>query len=287
MKRFTCLAMGILATAVSAGWAANSVVIESKAAPRGARVQLGIYVTNDVPLSGIVLPLEIRSVTPGSYIADTFCLEAAHRLDSFLTGFVVVDYLPSPDNTASWMCQGRGYAGRGAIDFNSPDAVIYAGMLSGDDDVLPPGTDGAPPGSTPSVELTFNVTATDGTFEIDTTCITYNNHIQFADDSEPGTVVGIVPAFTKGVVTIGCACDCHGDPVCDHVHTILDLNKVIGVAFRGDPPVIDPNPMCPYTDTGVNCDGVTTVIDVGKMRNVVFMGANPETEFCEPCASAP
>lgn len=264
-------------------WAANSVVVQSKAVPRGAHgVTVGIYVANEIPVQGFVLPMEVRSVTPGAYIADTFSLETENRLDSFLIGMAVIGYLPSPDNTLPWKCQGRGYGTRGPIDFISPDGVLY-GAVRTSDSCLPIGNDGAPPGGSPSLKMTFNVTGVDGTFEIDTTCITWNNHILFVDCTDLQTTTTVMPSFTKGVITIGCACDCHGDPVCDHIHNIMDLNKTIGVAFRGAPPVIDPNPLCPYTDTDVNCDGVTTVIDVGKMRNVVFMGANPNTEFCNPC----
>lgn len=83
----------------------------------------------------------------------------------------------------------------------------------------------------------------------------------------------------------GCACDCHGDPVCDAViSNVQDVVVTVNVAFRGAAPVVDPNGACPYETTDLNCDGATSVIDVVKIVNVAFRGDNPATEYCDPCA---
>ncbi|HWO56140.1 MAG TPA: hypothetical protein VNN55_01090 [bacterium] len=91
--------------------------------------------------------------------------------------------------------------------------------------------------------------------------------------------------FWYGANAGGCACDCHGDPVCDAViSNVQDVVVTVNVAFRGAAPVVDPNGACPYETTDLNCDGATSVIDVVKIVNVAFRGANPATEYCNPCA---
>jgi hypothetical protein len=78
-----------------------------------------------------------------------------------------------------------------------------------------------------------------------------------------------------------CQCPCHGDPLCDGVATVQDVVLTVGVAFRGQQPLIDPD--CPRRRSDVNCDDVTTVIDVVKMVNVAFRSENPMVQFCRPC----
>jgi hypothetical protein len=62
-------------------------------------------------------------------------------------------------------------------------------------DALAPGID-----LTGSMILTVDVTGITGAFEIDTTCADPANHLLFVED---GTGETIVPAFTKGTITIG------------------------------------------------------------------------------------
>jgi hypothetical protein len=91
--------------------------------------------------------------------------------------------------------------------------------------------------------------------------------------------------FWYGANAGGCACDCHGDPVCDAViSNVQDVVVTVNVAFRGAAPVVDPNGACPYETSDLNCDGATSVIDVVKIVNVAFRGANPAAEYCNPCA---
>lgn len=97
------------------------------------------------------------------------------------------------------------------------------------------------------------------------------------------TVLRLVEPATS-VTLCACACDCHGDPQCDQViNDIQDVVRVIGVAFRGDPELSDPNPNCLYDRGDVDCDGQTTVVDVVKVVNVAFRAADPAMEFCNPC----
>jgi hypothetical protein len=81
-----------------------------------------------------------------------------------------------------------------------------------------------------------------------------------------------------------CACDCHGNPVCDAaICDILDVVSAVNVAFRNFPPILDPNAACPYQTTDVDCNTVTDIVDVVKIVNAAFRNANPATEFCNPC----
>ena len=80
-----------------------------------------------------------------------------------------------------------------------------------------------------------------------------------------------------------CACDCHADPACDGFTDIVDVVQCVNVAFRGFPPILDPNALCPYETTDTDCSGFTDIIDVVKIVNVAFRGGNPATEFCNPC----
>ena len=62
------------------------------------------------------------------------------------------------------------------------------------------GNDGVPPGGTPSLVFTFDVTSVDGLFVIDTTCVTPANYLLYVDCLTSGPVE---PEFTAGVITVG------------------------------------------------------------------------------------
>ena len=64
---------GVLLLRHSPAQSANSIVIESKNVSPGATgVVVGIYFANDIPVSDIEFPVEVRQQTPGSYIANVF-----------------------------------------------------------------------------------------------------------------------------------------------------------------------------------------------------------------------
>ena len=91
-------------------------------------------------------------------------------------------------------------------------------------------------------------------------------------------------AYVEVTVIEGCACDCHGNPVCDAaICDVLDVVSAVAVAFRNGAAVPDPNAACPYETTDVDCSTFTDVIDVVKIVAVAFRNGNPVTEFCEPC----
>ncbi|HUU45005.1 MAG TPA: Ig-like domain-containing protein [Acidobacteriota bacterium] len=181
--------------------AANHVTVESKSvAPGATGVQVGVYIDNDLELNGLVVPLEIREITTnGTFITGTLSIDAANRLTVSLIGFVVKNYYATPDNTNPSFCGGGGYATPGLADFVSPDAILFS-TVSTSDPCLSVGSDGTPPGGSPSLYISFDVTASDGIFTIDTTCTTPDNHLLYVDclTSQPAT-----PTFTLGTITVG------------------------------------------------------------------------------------
>ena len=100
---------------------------------------------------------------------------------------------------------------------------------------------------------------TDGIYDFEDNCIGWSNPSQ-----EPG-------------------CAHHGDPQPDGMIDIFDVVKIVDVAFRNVPPIIDSD--CPHGDVGrtdLNCDGATNIIDVTMMIDVAFRGDTQA--FCNPCA---
>jgi len=110
-------------------------------------------------------------------------------------------------------------------------------------------------------------------------------HVEEVGASYPGysTYILKLKAEVPPATPTLCQCDCHADPQCDGNTDVLDVVLAVNVAFRGAPPIIDPNPLCPYTDTDCTCDGVTNVLDVVHFVNVAFRGGDPAVEFCDPC----
>jgi hypothetical protein len=244
-------------------------------------VTIGVFLSNTNSLDAFVVPLEIRSITPGSFIAGAFDLAVTpgSRVAALSPPFGFVDLeRAAPLANACSGPVSHTFGSGTAVDFVSPDGAMIGGqralgpaLLGGAD---PVGTANA------SLMLTFNVTGTPGTFEIDTCCFSPANHLMFIES----TLSAVSPSFTKGIVRItSCECDCHGDPVCDHVQDVLDVVQTIAVAFRGAPRIPDPNSACPYETTDVDCSGGTDIIDVVRMVNVSFRGASALTEICNPC----
>ena len=78
-----------------------------------------------------------------------------------------------------------------------------------------------------------------------------------------------------------CTCACHADPVCDSIDNAQDIVAVVGGAFRGSPPVFDPD--CPRERSDVDCSGATDVLDAVKATDVVFRGGDPAVVYCNAC----
>jgi hypothetical protein len=274
--------------------AGNSVVVESKAVPPGAeQVTLGVYIANDTALRVISIPLEFREIESGAYLADTFAVTFQNRLAGWDIGdssYSLKYFYPSrtfPVETCATCCDldsnGKVWADpTDTIDFVSPDAFMYI-AIGWEKPLLPAGDDGTPGDGTPSMLFTFNVTEDTGRFEVDTVCTWRVGKLGLAHEGEEW-IEDV--SFTKGIIEIidSCACDCHGDPVCDSVVDSQDFTAAYGVAFLGYDPIPDANAFCPYETTDVDCDDDTDVLDVMKFNYVVNYGADPDTLFCNPCA---
>jgi hypothetical protein len=292
MKPAIALFLGLV-LAVSSARAENSVVIESKTFYAGQKDRIvGIHITNDIAVTHIYLPLELREVTPGAYPAHKFAFEEnpSGRIYSSLLGPNSPEprnksrwYFPTPTaNTCSGPLSHTWSTHMGGIDFSSPDAVFWYvfGYQSGTwgypeltPGVDPPGTENA------SYQLRFDVSTTPGLFEIDSCCAYPNNKITLYNQNR-----GLYPqtSFSKGVITIApCSCPCAADPVCDSAHDISDVTALIDVAFRGVPDISDST--CSVSRTDVNADGQTDVVDVVRLILVAFMEQPAETYFGNPC----
>jgi len=183
----------------------NTVVVESKQVTPGATgVQVGVYVQNNVALNGMIIPLEIREVTPGAYVKTAFTCQVTGRLaGSGITEYGGTRLYRDPDTANA--CSGpvsETYRTPGSATgtyFTSPSALMWSGVNSSQP-CLGVGSDGVPGSGTPSVMLTFDVTTTSGEFEIDTCCVMPANHLAFA---VCGTHECLLPSFTKGVIRIG------------------------------------------------------------------------------------
>lgn len=276
--------------------AANSIVIESKnVAPGATGVQVGVYFSNDVPISDFEFPVEVHELTSGSYITNSwgYTINPAGRLNnsplgqagsnwpaaSVLTGVFASTILPHCSGPVSQTF----HAAEPSADFISPDAILYTASSTGDSQLgedidLDPGTD--PPG-VPSFFINFDVSSVVGTFEIDTCCIHPTYHVAFVDANSQ---MAVLPSVTAGVITIGSpGCPATVD-VCGRIDTcngmsgkrvpdcilnVQDVTCMVDFIFRGG---VAP---CPLGRADYNCDCINNVVDVTMCVNVVFRGQPP------------
>jgi hypothetical protein len=263
---------------------ADLVLVESKTVYAGETgVTVGVYLENTVPLELLALPLEIRTVTGGAYMADSTLLSAVSgRMVGqplFSGQSAVYSYTPAAEQVCSGPISHSWPSpfAVGKSNDGSPDAARWSAYTHSP--YFRAGID--PPGS-PSFVFTFDVNDNIGTFEIDTCCFGLAGHLGFSESIYDNPYV---PEFIKGVITIvPCPCDCFGDPQCNGATDVLDVVKAVNVAFRSHPDIVDPNGGCPTVTTDVNCDSVTNVLDVVKLVNVAFRSGDPADEFCHPCA---
>ncbi|HEX9749952.1 MAG TPA: T9SS type A sorting domain-containing protein [candidate division Zixibacteria bacterium] len=203
---------GILTIAVAAACApahaANHVLVESKSmlTPGASGIEIGVYISNDIDLSGITVPLELRTQEPakgggGAFIESGFDFDTStgHRFPG--GGFAQLSTHDVPLAEAdTFNCSGpvsSTFSNIEPIGYSSPDAVSYLSVFV--NPLMLAGTDGVPGGGTPSLLFVFTVNSVEGCFEIDTCCTTPGNHLDFADNAgAPAT-----PTFEKGIVCIG------------------------------------------------------------------------------------
>ena len=202
--------------------AVNSVVVESRTyAADAAPCSVGVFITNDINIQGIVVPLEIRSFNGGAEIdsgtstTSFWGLVNANRMNNSALGNAnpngpaasVTTRKYAVPEAAGANCTGGGDYGWGAagaqFDGHSPDAMLFASVSTGDPDIgedifLAPGADGA---GTPNASLLirFNLKATNGCIIIDTMCTKPASHLTFVDEFTSA----VQPDFTPGFITVG------------------------------------------------------------------------------------
>lgn len=207
---------GLLCAAGTAQ-SANLVRVESLSdmPADSAGVTIGVYVENDIQISGMVLPLEIRKSTGDAYIVGpttTWVLNPAGRVNNSPLGAadpggqwpaasITINKLavPNPDNTCTGQLLRTWGAAATNPDYVSPDGVFFASVSTGDPSFemiyLDPGAD---PQGTPSFNLTVNLNGSPGIFEIDTMCKFPASHLAYVDEN----VASVLPNFIKGRVGI-------------------------------------------------------------------------------------
>jgi len=204
MRRYVLWTVLVLmAWCGAVAWGANTLQIESKTVNKGqAGVVIAIRLTNDITIRNIVVPLALRSVTPGAFVT---ALQPVYgeRLPTGsgapISDISILNQYAEEDGT----CKAGQPGGFGTITYSdgashpvaaAPEGVLFVrGKIFGAS--LPPGAD-----VTGSLGLIVDVTLSQGIFEIDTTCANPANHVVFVQDV---TNTGMLPALTKGVITIG------------------------------------------------------------------------------------
>ncbi|MBD3299571.1 MAG: HYR domain-containing protein [candidate division Zixibacteria bacterium] len=199
MKRVLLLAVAAVVLCTAPALAVNSVVIPDQTATVGETgVDIPIQITNDVTLNGIVAPFILRDVNPGGFptqVAMRFRERLPLGFGAPLSDVFVTNQYSAQDATEC----GDGFRTIASQDtnFTPVTATPWAAMFVRNRIIgaqLTAGSD-----ATGSLLLIVDVGASDGTFEVDTTCTDPANHSQFVD----GSNVSLAPAFTKGTITVG------------------------------------------------------------------------------------
>ncbi len=315
-----CVLAGLFALALypaCPAMSANLVRVEtlSNVTPGATNVRIGVYFENDLEITGLVLPLELRTCSGGAYIVGPSFkrqLATSGRIYNSPLGvadpngkwpaassvnrtFAVYNPKPMEWNDCPRDLDSTGYWGTSAAapDFVSPDAVFLATVSTGDPNSgelisLPPGSD---PAGTPSYEIIVNVGNAVGVFVIDSTCITPVNHLVYVAGDL--SVYLLEPSFQMGAVGVGtdasscappaCDCPCHADPAdCGGPPLgVLDVVLTIDVAFRGLPATRTPT--CPFENTDLDCGGLTDIVDVVRVIDVELRGVPRALRICDPC----
>jgi len=184
-------------------WGANSVVIVSDTVSPSQVCSVYVKFTNDVVVEQIVCPLTVREVTTGCF-PDSVRMKRGDRLVSTLAEINLLQVQVDSVGTCK-AGQSGGYVGTPRHNFlDAPDSLV---ALTAPDDGLYFGAGKLFSGAlaagadvTGSLVIILRTSATEGTFEIDTTCTNRGNHLMFAISTLPA--VFVVPDFAKGVITV-------------------------------------------------------------------------------------
>ena len=184
------------------------MVVGSKTVQGGTgNARIGVFLSNDVNVRNVVLPLTFRSLSGGAFIT-TMALERNidGRLDSTLTAINVINGYYADADTGIACRDGAdttagfkniGWSGTGIHSVvESPVACLFGlGLILPDEAPLGSGSDGP----TPSLLITVDIGSSTGEFDVDTTCTAPSNHLLFVQDL---TNTPIVPEFSKGLITV-------------------------------------------------------------------------------------
>jgi hypothetical protein len=275
----------------------SSVVVESKTVSTNDEFTIGVYLQNDEPLLGFVIPLVIRS--NGAYpTAIMGMYTPGARLDGFLTAIWLLGYLDSEDGS----CKQDYPGGFGAISNDGcgtdlmsfevpnpsdPDALQFV-RYAQSGGTLPAGDDG----TNPSIAFVMTAGDTPGQFTIDTTCTNPANHLMLIrGDCSPDPNL----TFTAGTITVMAnQCPVNTTDLSD-VNATEDVpasKQLTAYDYEGDPfefylaygpgTIGSTTGLWEYTPTSADCPG----FDVGFEVSDRGQGACPMYEFhvnLSPC----
>ncbi|MBI5869282.1 MAG: hypothetical protein HZB43_13510 [candidate division Zixibacteria bacterium] len=268
-----CGPVGCFGVTPSPGGPGNSVIVESKKLLAGsAGNTVAIRLTNNAHVTGIVIPLQLRAITPGAFPTD-LKVSIRERIGAG-TIYRFAHQYAVPDGA----CGGAGTGFSTITVFNDTSSshlitgpnwgvLVACGWFFGS---MGTGAD-----VSGSVLLTMGVTGAPGTFEIDTACTDPANHLLFVNGQYRSTL----PSFTKGTEEIvSCLCLWQGDIDANGVMDVFDVIQLIQIAFVGADPF--PDPGCPTTRADYNNDGVVDVFDVIAIIKGVFSNGPPPADPC-------
>jgi len=274
------LTLAFLFTLVSANTllSADAVLLESKTLAAGSTNQtVGIYIENQTRLTSVVLPLDIRSLSGGAYIANNlqFSVLCGGRCEDINTvsEHGTTRYFPQRDSALQWAGGSCGddsadmvwRESAAQVDFNSPDAILYSFVGQDENSYIEPDSDGEPGSGTPSFVLTFDVGPYVGQFEIDSTCVCPANHVAFVDPHEFWNATLITPEFTKSIITVVPA------EISGHIttnHTIAYAANLVGDITVDSGVTLTVSPGATIRATGYS-DALHSGLDTGLVEIIV------------------
>jgi hypothetical protein len=309
MKRFamtiSLAACLVFLCGVTASAQGNLVEVQSITVPPGAmNCSLSVWIDNAEAATAIVIPLEFREQTPGSYIAPM----AGAVQNQFRRGMTSDGRLqnsplgganPQGPNaspiqnrypTLGGVCNpATAYVGRtyqvpaAQVDFISPDGTMLESHSTGDEGI---GDDidldaGADPPGTPSYYFAFGVTNTQGTFIVDTCCTTPANKLEYVNRQ----TVAVPFDFIAGIVTIF-----QPPNACPIVDPVPPQNAVVGAQTCVTLSATDPENDSPITFHVLSGPGTINgnqlcvspnCADVANGIDVVVYADDPVASGCE------
>ncbi|MBI5869162.1 MAG: tandem-95 repeat protein, partial [candidate division Zixibacteria bacterium] len=281
MKRMLWLVVLAVLLCGTTAMAANSVVVESKSVALNATgVTIGVFVSNDVSIRNLVVPLELRSIDGGSMVTAMMrSYPSGTRLDGKLNEIIVTNQLDGDSVGTCKQNQPGGYARIAWTDLDTSHAVttptvsafFTRGKVLGPVD-LPAGADGP---TAPMIRLTVNVNGLNGQFIVDTTCTNPANHLVFARSS--GTPVALAPSFTAGVITVGTPIPPNSAPVASDTTVTGPEDVAINVPHLPATDV-DAGQVLSYFATIMPLHGVIGVMN-GSTGQFLY---TPNSNYCGP-----